>query len=321
MNILFTSVGRRVSLLKAFRDSMKKSGVVGKIIATDLKRSAPASFVADVSILVPRVDNPDYIDILLDICCQHQVSLLIPLIDTELQALSTHQKRFSDIGVQLLVSSPATNEICFDKCNTAKFFQDIGVKTPRVFLTDELHLVHYPAIVKPATGSCSVGVNKVNNRAELDFFLNYVDGAIIQELILGEEYTIDILIGFDRKIISVVPRLRIETRAGEVSKGITVKNPAIISAAKAVAESLPDAIGCITVQCFLQPDNEIVFIEINPRFGGGYPLSYQAKADFPTWIMKSLAGASVDVAIDEWQEDVVMLRYDDAVFVTRSDIS
>jgi carbamoyl-phosphate synthase large subunit len=320
MHILFTSVGRRVSLIKAFRQSMVKLNISGNIVATDLKKNAPAFFVADVSELVPRVNEANYIDKLLDICDRYKIQLLIPLIDPELHLLAPHHQKFKDIGVNLLVSSTATNEICFDKRNTANFFKQIGVKTPKIYNLDRVKSISYPVMLKPADGSCSIGLHKIENRAELEFFAQYVNGAIVQELIIGEEYTIDVLADFQGKVISAVPRLRIETRAGEISKGITVKNPALIAAAKHVVESLPGAVGCITVQCFLQPDGEIVFIEINPRFGGGYPLAYEAGADFPAWIIQLINGEKIDIAIDDWQDDLVMLRYDDAIFVNKSDI-
>ena len=316
MNILLTSVGRRVSLIKQVRQSMRRSNITGKIVAADFKSHAPASFLADVSELVPRVNDPRYIDSLLDICTRHNIDLLIPLIDTELQLLALHQQEFKDLGVTLLVSSIATNEICADKAKTSQFFAEIGVNTPKMY-HDASQDLDFPVIVKPSSGSSSVGVHCVNNQAELAFFTSYVKDPIVQELIVGEEYTIDALVDFEGRAISIVPRLRIETRAGEVSKGLTVKNPALIAAAKHVVESLPGAIGCITVQCFLRSDGEIFFIEINPRFGGGYPLSYEAGADFPSWIMQLYRGEIPQVAIDEWEDNLVMLRYDDAVFINQ----
>jgi carbamoyl-phosphate synthase large subunit len=315
MNILLTSVGRRVELLKAFRESMYRSNITGKIISTDLKRNAPASFLADIAELVPRIDDPHYIDRLLDICDKHQIDLLIPLIDTELHLLSLHEQRFRDRGVTVLISSAPVNEICHGKKKTGLFFQTIGVKTPRVYQLDEVKDRDFPVIIKPNKGSASVGVYQIKNRAELNFFANYVEDPIVQELISGEEYTIDALVNFQGKAISIVPRLRLETRAGEISKGTTVKNPALIAAAKYVVESLPGAIGCITVQCFLQPDGEIIFIEINPRFGGGYPLAYRAGADFPLWLLQLCAGKQPQVEIDGWEDGLSMLRYDDAIFV------
>lgn len=315
MNILLTSVGRRVELLKAFRESMSRSNITGKIITTDLKRNAPASFLADAAELVPRIDHPDYIDRLLDICDQHQIDLLIPLIDTELHLLSLHEQRFRALGVTVLISSAAVNDICHSKNKTGLFFQTIGVKTPKIYQLDEVNDQNFPLIIKPNKGSASVGVYQIKNRTELNFFVNYVEDPIIQELIIGEEYTIDVLVNFQGKVVSIVPRSRLETRAGETSKGTTAKNPALIAAAKYVVESLPGAIGCVTVQCFLQPDGEIIFIEINPRFGGGYPLAYRAGADFPLWLFQLCAGKNPQVAIDEWEDGLSMLRYDDAIFV------
>ncbi len=315
MNILLTSVGRRVELLKAFRQSMHRSKIAGKIITADLKSSAPASFLADTAETVPRIDDPHYIDRLLEICDRHQIDLLIPLIDTELNLLSLHEQKFRDRGVTVMISSAAVNDICYSKKKTGLFFKTIGVNTPKIYQLDEVTDLNFPVIIKPNTGSASVGVYKINNRTELNFFANYVEDAIIQELIDGDEYTIDVLVDFQGRVISIVPRLRLEARSGESSKGTTVKNPALIAAAKHVAESLPGAIGCITVQCFLQPDGEIVFIEINPRFGGGYPLAYRAGADFPLWIFQLCAGKHPQVAIDDWEDGLSMYRFDDAIFV------
>jgi carbamoyl-phosphate synthase large subunit len=320
MNILLTSVGRRVELLKAFRRSMSRFNINGKIIAADSKQNAPACFIADTAELVPKINDPTYIDSLLDICTRHSIDLLIPLIDPELHLLSLHQQQFRERGVTPFISSVETNEICYSKKKTSIFFKNIGVKTPKIYKLNEVTELDLPLILKPETGSSSVGVYKVRSQLELEFFSNYVEDAIVQELIAGEEYTIDVLVDFHGNVISIVPRLRIETRAGEISKGITVKNPALIAAAKQVVESLPGAIGCITVQCFLQTDGEIIFIEINPRFGGGYPLSYRAGADFPGWLMQLYLGEYPKVAIDEWEDGLAMLRYDDAIFVKANEI-
>lgn len=321
MNVLLTSVGRRVELLKAFRQSMHHSNIIGKIVTADLKHSAPASFLADTAELVPRIDDPTYIDKLLDICDRHQIDLLVPLIDTELYLLSIHRQQFKERGVTLLISSAQTNEICYSKQKTGEFFKKIGVKTPKIYKLDDITDADFPLVLKPDTGSSSIGLYFLKTRSELNFLVNYVNNAIVQELVAGDEYTIDVLLDFNGNVISIVPRLRMETRAGEISKGITVKNPALIAAAKYVAESLPGAIGCITIQCFLQPDGEIVFIEINPRFGGGYPLSYRAGADFPSWVLQLCQGEYPKVAIDEWENGLAMLRYDDAIFVNTKELA
>lgn len=323
-NILFTSVGRRVSLVRAFKKALDDLGLIGQIVTTDLKKSSPASFIADFRYQLPPVNDPSYISRLLDVCQKHHIKLLIPLIDSELSILAAFKQDFADLGVHVLVSSLETNEICFDKRKTYYFFRQNGISTPEVFDRDVFlnnPQTKYPLLIKPANGSSSVGVTKIENAEELEFFRDYIAEALIQEFVVGQEYTLDVLVDLDGVVRSVVPRLRIETRAGEVSKGMTVKNQMIIAAGKKVVDVLPNAVGCITVQCFLLSDGDIKFIEINPRFGGGFPLSFQAGAYFPHWIVQMLLGKDLSIKIDEWQDGLVMLRYDDEVFVTKDMIT
>lgn len=319
-NILFTSAGRRVSLIRHFKSVLQDMELKGNIVTTDMQKNAPASFVADIREQVPRVTDPNYIKTLKEVCLKHNIRLLIPLIDTELILLAGHKHEFESQGTTLLVSSPEVNEICFDKRKTYRFFKNIGLETPELFDAQQLlgnPDVPYPVLIKPANGSCSIGVTKIGNDRELNFFKDYITNAIIQEYIEGEEYTLDVLVDFKGRVCSVVPRLRIETRTGEISKGMTIKNQFIIEAGKKVAEALPQALGCITIQCFLTKAGHLKFIEINPRFGGGIPLSIAAGADFPRWIIEMMIGKQHEISIDGWQDGVVMLRYDDAIFVTK----
>lgn len=178
----------------------------------------------------------------------------------------------------------------------------------------------YPFFLKPACGSASGGATQIDNPRQLEFFLESIPDPVLQEFVAGQEYTLDILADFEGRVRCVVPRLRIETRAGEISKGMTVKNRALIDAGKRVVEALPGAMGCITVQCFLTPQGEIQFIEINPRFGGGFPLSAQAGADFPRWIVEMMLGRNPQIALDSWTDGLLMFRYDDAIFVRREQV-
>lgn len=319
-SILFTSAGRRVSLVRLFKQALTDLGLPGKVVTADLKPNAPAHFVADAHELVPSVTDPDYLGRVATICREHGVRLVVPLTDTELHLLAPHREAFQKLGVTLLVSSPEAVEIARDKRNTHDFFRRAGIPTPRLLNPDELLEEApsvFPVLLKPADGSASAGVTKIRNARELAFFKDYVPNAIVQEFVCGAEYTLDILVDFAGRIRCVVPRLRIETRAGEVSKGMTVKNPTIIAAGKRVGECLPGAVGCLTVQCFLAEDGELSFIEINPRFGGGFPLSAEAGANFARWIIEWLLGRDPAVVLDGWRDGVVMLRYDAEVFTTR----
>lgn len=317
-NILFTSVGRRVSVLQFFKKAIKDLGIDGKIIAADSSENSAARYVADLHFTVPRVTDNKYLQTLADICTKCSVDILIPLIDTELLLLARNKKFFTDRGVTVLVSSPETVEISRNKRRTSEFFGENGFNSPGVFSLETilgLPNPRYPYFVKPADGSSSINAFKVNDEKELKFFAGYVPNAMIQEFICGSEYTLDILADFDGKVRCVVPRLRLETRAGEISKGITEKNYHLIESGKQLVESLPQVLGCITVQCFLHASGRIDFIEINPRFGGGFPLSYAAGANFPLWILRMYLGDDPDVKIDGWKDGLKMLRYDDAIYL------
>lgn len=319
-NILFTSVGRRVQLINHFKRTLNELGMEGKIITTDFKNSAPASYMSDTHIVVPKISDSNYIEALKNICQKYNITLLIPLIDTELTQLSFHKEEFEEIGVTCLVSSCEVNDICFDKRNTYHFFKNTGFQTPEIFDVNILmnsQQFNFPYIIKPVNGSSSEGVNKINNINELLFFINYTPDAMLQNFVVGDEYTIDVLVDFSGNIRSVVPRLRIETRAGEVSKGLTVKNKLLIEASKKVVKALPGPLGCITLQCFITNDGEITFIEINPRFGGGVPLSFEAGADFPKYIIQWMNGEETHNRIDDWMDGLAMLRYDEAIFIEK----
>ncbi|GAB4528293.1 MAG: ATP-grasp domain-containing protein [Pleurocapsa sp.] len=322
-NILFTSAGRRVELIKSFQQALVTLNLQSKIIVADCQSNISSAYVADDYEPVPRINHPFYIEKLKSICRKHDIKLVIPLIDPELYLLSLHRESFAELGVTLLVCTPETNDICFDKRKTATFFQQIGVQTPTIFTPETILKdinAPYPFLIKPANGSCSQGVTVVNDAKELAFFKDYIPNAIVQELLTGKEYTLDILLDFTGQVKCVVPRLRMETRAGEISKGITVKNWDIIAAGKKVASALPGAIGCITIQCFQLPNNEIIFIEINPRFGGGIPLSIKAGANYPQWILRMLLQQDLSIEIDDWQEGVIMLRHDESIFIKSKSI-
>lgn len=292
MNILFTSSGRRVALIKKFKEVFEQEKMNGNIITADLKETAPTIYFSDKHFVVPRVNEKGYIDELLKICRSEGIKLIIPLIDTELILLANNAKVFESIGVKVLVSSMELNKIANNKKYTYNFFVSNNIPTPRVYSDEEIERKEYqfPLLIKPYDGSSSKGVTKIMNEKELEFFKEYIPNAMIQEYVSGEEYTIDIMVDFYGNIKTIVPRLRIETRAGEVSKGMTKKDNEIIKAAESVIKVLPNPVGCITLQCFKKANGEITFIEINPRFGGGIPLSIEAGANFPLWTIKMCQG-------------------------------
>lgn len=319
INILFTSSGRRTSLLQQFREVFVQEKINGRIMTADLRETAPTAFFSDKHFIVPRVTEPNYIQELINICRTEHVDIIIPLIDTELVILSENRHVFEEIGVIVLVSSKALNEIANDKTKSYEFFLDRNVPTPKVFSEEEITAKQYefPLLIKPLDGSSSRGVTKINNEKELMFFKDYIPNAMVQEYVTGTEYTVDVMVDFGGNIKTIVPRLRIETRAGEVSKGVTKKDQDIITAVRHAVKALPGPVGCITLQCFKKDNGEITFIEINPRFGGGIPLSIEAGANFPLWVLQVCSGGTFSEEDYSWRENLTMLRYDHAVFTER----
>jgi len=155
----------------------------------------------------------------------------------------------------------------------------------------------------------------VNNRKELLFFARRIPNCIVQEFIKGTEHTCDVYVDFCMKARCVVPRKRIEVRTGEVSKGQVVKHPAIMSQATRLVETLGAGPGVITLQLFLTDDEKVKFIEINPRFGGGVPLSIKAGANFPKWILQELLASKTNIRFDAFKDNLIMLRYDGEVWL------
>ena len=313
--ILLLSAGRRVDLLQSFsrasRDLLPSgSRVFAADACNDL--SAACSF-ADESFFLPRVNSPDYLTSLLSLCRSQDVRLIIPTIDTELPILSSQQSIFNKLGVDVLISDYSLVELCRDKRKTFDLFTSIGIKSPLIFDPSK---ISYPCFVKPISGSCSQGARIVNSESDLSISDLEDPDNIFQELVPSswQEYSVDCLFGRDGRLISMVPRERLETRAGEISKGIT-RRGAVMQLLKPALTKLVGARGCLTVQVFLSPEQDSISgIEINPRFGGGYPLSHSAGARFPELIISEWLLGGSPPWHDNWRSDLLMLRYDSMVF-------
>jgi carbamoyl-phosphate synthase large subunit len=313
LNILFTCAGRKVALIKAFRCALNQLGIEGSLIGTDASPFSAALNVCDYHYIVPRVDDPTYIQSLLALCRDHDVKLLIPLIDLDLLILSEHQEMFSAHTILVLVSSPGVVHTCRDKSTTAQFFEKYNIPTVRTLDLDRIKEteIQFPLFIKPSNGSGSIKSFRVSDKYELEFFLSYVPDPIVQEFANGHEYTVDALSDLGGNVINAVPRKRIEVRAGEISKGVTVKNWLIIDATVHLLQHLR-AIGPTTVQCFFDGDC-IQFTEINPRVGGGIPLTIAAGADYPTQIIRMALGEHIKPCIGDFIDDLYMFRYEDSL--------
>lgn len=320
MNVLFTSVGRRVELVRAFRSAYHELQLEGRIIAVDIDPLAPALHVADRPLIVPVVDSPDYIPALIDICMEERVDVVFPLIDPDIQVLSLHRAKLEAVGARIAVVPIEAARICGDKWLTTGFFRQLGLATPRTWLAGQVDpaIVTYPLFIKPRNGSAAKHAFKVRNAAELAFFANYVPDSVVQEYLPGPEITNDLICDLNSEVLAVVSRRRIEVRGGEVVKGVTVYDPEIADACVAIAGALP-AVGPVTVQCIMKQGRPH-FTEINARFGGGVPLGIASGVDSPRWLLARLAGMKVKIPpLGSYRTGCYMTRFDDSFFLSEAE--
>lgn len=317
MNVLLTSIGRRVALGRAFRQELAAFSPGGRLLGADVSRLSAGFHDADEGFLVPRCTDPGYVPRLLEIVRDQKVDVIVPLIDTELPVLASARDPLSREGCQVIVSDLEQVLLTRDKARSSERFRELGFDAPRVFGPEELRdcdALPYPVFLKPGHGSSSIGARRIDSPAELRLELARTEAPVVQSLEEGEEFTIDVFCDLSGVVRCAVPRRRIEVRAGEVSKGVTVKDRELMKAASRLVAALGGCRGCVTLQCFRRRDGRIVFFEANLRFGGGYPLSYRAGANFPGWILRMVSGEEIP-HFDAWEDGLLMLRFDDAVFV------
>ena len=315
MNVLLSSAGRRVSLARAFQTELSQLGLGGRLIATDLNPNLSAACqVADLSVSVPRTDDPEFLDRLLEVCLQHEISLVIPTIDTELLLLAQSRARFADHGIFVSVPEPEFVGICRDKRLTAGFLEERGIRAPRMISKND---PRFPLFIKPYDGSLSKDTYAIASADELTEYHFRNEKLIFMEYISPHEYdefTVDMYYS-ENRLVCAVPRLRMEVRAGEISKGRTVKGALLHSLVERIG-TVPGARGCLTAQFFVhRATQEPVGIEINPRFGGGFPLSYAAGANYPRWLIHECLREAPPTYWDGWEDGLLMLRYDEEVIV------
>ncbi|MCU0363262.1 MAG: ATP-grasp domain-containing protein [Bacteroidales bacterium] len=316
MNILITSAGRRVSLVREFMTEIKALTGEGKVFTADMNPMlSSACQVSDGAFRVPHASSDGFGRELLRICSENDIRLIIPTIDTELLPLSGIRDSLAGAGTEIVLSEQELIRKCRDKRLTQEFFRRAGLKHLKEI---EIHNAMFPVFAKPFDGSSSIGARVIRNSDDLSraissdsrlIFFEYLDPAI------HTEFTVDLYFSRQGILKCAVPRERLEVRAGEVSKGVTRRGP-VYDLVCDKFRNCEGFCGCVTLQLFRNNDNgEFTAIEINPRFGGGYPLSYRANANYPAMIIREyLLGEDPDF-FDDWKTDLLMLRYDDEIIV------
>lgn len=322
-NVLVSSCGRRVGLVDCFREALAAVGLEGAVYGIDSSPAAPAFHLVKRAGLVPRCTDPTFVPAVLELCRANRVDLVVPTIDPELAVFASAREVFAAAGVAVAISSDEAVRICGDKLLTHQWLVATGAPTVGQYSIPDVvrdpDRYSFPLIVKPRFGSASLGVRRVASAEELGLLV-HLDGLIAQEMVSGAEYTINAYVDRTGRCVSAVPHRRSEVRAGEVSKGLTVKDPRLMALGAKIAEALPGAWGALNIQCFLEPAGTMRVIEINARFGGGYPLTQRAGAWFTRWLIEETLGLPLSASFDDWQDDLAMLRYDEAVYLPGSRI-
>lgn len=313
MNILLTAIGKRVQLIKCLKNSCK-------VVGTDISEMAPAVHFVDEFYKVKKFNEEGYINEILNICEKEKIDFLVPLYEKEFLMLCDYKAYFEAKGTKLILSGKNIIEICNDKWKTYEFFKKNNIGCPNTYLKNNIpYDVKFPLIIKPFDGMGSQNVFKIKNLKELEFFLEYVEKPIVQEFIEGTEFTIDVLCDLKGNVIFAIPRERLEVRAGEVSKTRTIKNENIIKKVNELCQKLNSAydnesiMGPLTMQCIVDKNNDVYFIEINPRFGGGVPLAFKAGGDYGIYFNKMNKGENIEPFT--YFKEITMLRYDEGIYI------
>ncbi len=313
MKLLFTSVGRRVELMQAFRNAAEKNQIDLELIGGDISLTAPALFFCDTKLELPRISDPDYIPFLVSYCEEHHVDALIPTIDTDLLILAENKDRFKETKV--IISASESIRICRDKRLTGDFFQRVGVKCPLPVDDYKAYRQGFPAFIKPKDGSSSINAYKVNNQEELESLAEMVPDYIVQPFIEGTEYTVDAFCDFEGNPILITPRIRLAVRSGEVLKTKICSDKIIVAEMKEIIKAFKPC-GPITVQLIRDAiTGDDYYIEINPRYGGGAPLSMKAGADSSDALIRLLSNQHVSGQQYLVEEGAEYSRFDQSIRV------
>ena len=314
MNILILSVGTRNKVVQYF---VKTFSEKGKVIVTDMSNLAPAIYDADEYYIVPKITEPGYIDIIVDICKKENASAVLSLIDPELSLLAKNEELFKAIGVKVIGSSYELCELSLDKYQMFLWLKEHGYKCAKSYIDKEKfykdienNKITYPVFVKPAQGSASIAISKVYDQETLEILFSHDDNMMIQEYLNGQEIGADVYIDMiSGEVISIFTKKKIKMRAGETDKAVSFKDERLFELIK---RFISDAgyRGQIDIDIF-DIDGEYYISEVNPRFGGGYPHAYECGCNHMEFIKNNLEGNINKVIVGDYETDIYMMKYND----------
>ncbi len=302
MRVLFTCAGQRVDIVTAFR----RAGAW--TLATDLNPLAPALYHADAHAFVPPVGDPGYLTALRELVSEHDISLVVPLTDLDHGVLARGRDALA--GALVLLPEPEVVEALADKWLSHRLFEERGIGSPATWLPDDVpDGLEFPVLVKARHGFGSRGIYRCQDRRELEFFLDYTDhDSMVQACCRGEEFSIDVFCDLESRCLGAVPRTMIESKGGESIRGMTLADPELIEVGRHVSETL-GLVGPANIQCFREPDGRHLVTDINPRFGGGFPLPTAAGSRYPELALALAAGERPEPRLGDFRAGLVMTRF------------
>jgi carbamoyl-phosphate synthase large subunit len=318
LTVLLSSAGRRVGLGRAFRESGHALGVALRLVACDMDPEASAACrLADRRYRVPPAQDPAFKASVLDIVGHEGVALIIPTIDVELTTYADARDEFTATGAWINVGDSRSVAVCRDKAETALVLGGRGVAVPKTLDLETARdrwgpTAAFDSVVKPTSGSASRSIAHVPAGAPLPLLGG--EPMVVQEQLVGPEYTVNVFVDRHGSLVSAVPHRRVAVRAGEIEKGTTVRDSRLTDVARAVISALPGLRGAFCFQVIDDLRRGPVVFEVNARFGGGYPLAHAAGAHFTRWLLEERLGIA-STGHDDWQAGLTMLRFDDAVFI------
>jgi carbamoyl-phosphate synthase large subunit len=299
--VLFTCAGQRVDILDAFR----RAGAT--TVAADVNPLAPALYRADRYALVPRIDDAGYLPALRALVEEHDVRLVVPLTDLDQVTLAESR---DELGTLVLLPDAETVERLGDKYLAHLLFEERGIASPPTWLPNTVpDDTPFPLLVKARRGFGSRHIYRAEDRAQLGFFLGYTPvDSIVQACLAGEEFSIDVFCDLDGRCLNAIPRTMIESKGGESIKGMTIRDDPLIELARDVAEKLR-LVGPANIQCFREEDGTHFITDINPRFGGGFPLPLAAGGRYPELALALGRGERPEPRLGDFREGIVMTRF------------
>lgn len=314
MNVLVASCGTRNKIIQYLKTEL---GSEGKVIATDASPYAPALYEADKQVVVPRITEPGYIEMIFDICKKENIQGIFSLIDPELSLLAEHAAQFRELGVMVIGSSYELCELSLNKWEMFRWLTAHGYRCAasymdrNAFFADvEAGKIQYPVFVKPAKGSASIAIAKAEDAETVNLLCEHTDGMMIQEYLKGQEIGVDCYIDMlSGELISVFMKKKLVMRAGETDKAESFMDEKLLELVTAFVKEAGFR-GQIDIDVF-EVDGEYYISEVNPRFGGGYPHAYECGANHMKYIVNNLKGVINTPEIGQYQVNKVMMKYNE----------